>query len=184
MADELENPTADENAETTSSDVSEGNTETTSEGTDSETPTTEQKLEQLQKDFNDLQDDFKDSTKEIDKLTEANEGYVIDNQKLSDSVVEFKTLLKEAKELDAFQDKQISSYQSQILALQDDIQNDQSQTTLLETISHTTETIADGTEYVMAGAGTIVYYGIYVIPLLLIVYYLNAFLKPFLEDYR
>ncbi len=191
MADELENSTTDENAETTPSDVSEGTPQTTSEGTDSETPSTEEKLEQLQKDFDDLelefeksQEEIKDSKEQIVTLKESNEGYLVENKKLSDNIVEFKTLLKEAKELDVFQDKQLATYQTQILALQDDIQNDESQTSLLSDISHTTQTIAKSTDSLLAGSGTVIYYGVYIIPLILVIVFINWFLKPFITPYR
>lgn len=184
MADELENSTADENAGSTSTDVSEGSSQATTEGTDPEAPTTEEKLEQLQKDFDDLQKDFTESKEKIETLQKANEGYVIDNKKLSDDNIEFRTLLKEAKELDLFQDKQLANYQTQILALQDDIENDESQTTLLSTISETTQTIATTTDSILAGSGTVVYYGIFIIPLILLIVFLNWFLKPFITPYR
>lgn len=184
MADELENSTADENAGSTSTDVSEGSSQATTEGTDPETPTTEEKLETLQKQFDDLSDDYDKSKETIKELESSIEGYQTTNKKLSDDNVEFRTLLEEAKKLDAFQDQQLSNYQKQILTLQDEIENDESQTSLLSTISETTQTIAETSNYVMAGSGTVVYYGVYIIPLILFIVFVNWFLKPFITPYR
>lgn len=184
MPNETQAADTEQNAEDSSSTITEGTGEGTSEPTDTETPTTEEKLEQLQKDFDDLQKDYTESKEKIETLQKANEGYVIDNKKLSDDNIEFRTLLKEAKELDLFQDKQLANYQTQILALQDDIENDESQTTLLSTISETTQTIATTTDSILAGSGTVVYYGIFIIPLILLIVFLNWFLKPFITPYR
>jgi len=191
MADELETGTTEESTQTSEPSTSEGTGEGTSETTDPQTPNTEEKLEQLQKDFDDLelefekaQEQIKDSKEQILTLKESNEGYLVENKKLSDNIVEFKTLLKEAKELDVFQDKQLATYQTQILALQDDIQNDESQTSLLSDISHTTQTIAKSTDSLLAGSGTVIYYGVYIIPLILVIVFINWFLKPFITPYR
>lgn len=195
MADELETGNTEDNTQPSDPSISEGTDQGTSEsgteGTDPETPSTEEKLEQLQKDFDELekefdeaQDQIKDSKEQIVTLKESNEGYLVENKKLSDNIVEFKTLLKEAKELDVFQDKQLATYQNQILSLQDDIQNDESQTSLLSDISQTTQIIAKSTDSLLAGSGTVIYYGVYIIPLILVIVFINWFLKPFISPYR
>lgn len=184
MPDETQNPDVEQTTDDSTSTTSEGTGEGTTTTTDPETPSTEEKLEQLQKDFDDLSLDYDKSKETIKELESSIEGYQTTNKKLSDDNVEFRTLLEEAKKLDAFQDEQLSNYQKQILTLQDEIENDESQTSLLSTISDTTQTIAETTNYVMAGSGTVVYYGVYIIPLILFIVFVNWFLKPFITPYR
>ncbi len=168
-------------------------------------PDYEQQLSDLQDSFSELQTQHDELQQKYDDLVESNDKDIdalkstkldleeasgkieilkTSNGDLKDKVIELTTEIKSSKEYDVFQDEQISNYQKQVLALQDEINNDSSQTTLLENISHTTEVIADTTDSVLAGTGTVVYYGVFIIPLILFIVFLNWFLRPFLSSYR
>lgn len=165
----------------------------------------EQQISDLTQSLSDLQTQHDDLQTLYDELKESNDTDIeslqstkvdleeavskieilkTSNGDLKDKVIELSTELKASKEYDVFQDEQISNYQTQLLALQDEINNDSSQTTILENISHTTEVIADTTDSVLAGTGTVTYYGVFIIPLILFIVFLNWFLKPFLSSYR